>query len=86
MAVKFNLSIGTLRRLAFRLLVVVAFAWLWPGPALGAATAALLIAFAVGCLIGAIAFGEDAFGRELNRWNEATLLFTIGCLVFYWAS
>ena len=86
MAVKLDpISIDTLRRLTFRLLVAIAFAGLWPGPAPGAATAALLIALAVGCLIAAIAFGEKAFGEGANRWHEAVTLFTIGCIV-YWVS
>lgn len=79
------ISIGTLRRLTFRLLLAVAFAGLWPGPAPGAATSALLVALAIGCLIAAIAFGEKAFGGALNRWHEAAVLFTIGCIV-YWVS
>ncbi len=77
------ISIGALRRLTFRLLLAVAFAGLWPGPA--PATAALLVALAVGCLIAALTFGEQAFGGGLNRWHEAVVLFTIGCIL-YWVS
>ncbi len=86
MAVKLDpISIRTLRRLTFRLLVAISFSGLWPGPAPGTATAALLVALAVGCLIAAIASGEKAFGGAVNRWHEAAVLFTIGCIV-YWVS
>ncbi len=79
------ISIGTLRRLVFRLLVVIAFAGLWPGTTPSVAAAALLVALAAGCLIAAIALGENVSERGLNRWHEAAVLFTIAGIV-YWLS
>ena len=76
-------SLATLKRLAFRLLVIVAFALLWPGPALPIATAALCVLLASGCLAVAFAHGESLAGPNLNRWHEAVVLFAIGCLIFF---
>jgi hypothetical protein len=75
-------SIATLRRLAFRLLVVVAFAVLWPEPSAAIATAAFSILLGAGCLVAAHAFGETYGARVLNRWHEAAILFVIGILIF----
>jgi hypothetical protein len=72
-------SLATLKRLAFRLLVIVAFAVLWPGPALPIATAALCILLAT--LVAAFAHGESLAGPSLNRWHESVVLFAIGCLI-----
>ena len=77
-----TISIGTLQRLTFRLLVVVAFAGLWPGPRPGLASAALSVVLAAGCLGAAIAFGEPLFGSSLNRWHEAAVLFILASVIF----
>ena len=76
------LSIATLRRLTFRLLVVVAFAVLWPEPSAATATAAFSILLGAGCLVAAHAFGEPFGVDVLNRWHEAAILFVIGILIF----
>jgi hypothetical protein len=75
-------SIATLRRLTFRLLVVAAFAVLWPGPSAAIATGALSMLLGAGCLVAAHAFGETFRGHVLNRWHEAAILFVIGILIF----
>ena len=75
-------SIATLRRLAFRLLVVVAFAVLWPEPSTAIATAAFSILLGAGCLVAAHAFGETFGAHVLNRWHEAAILFVIGIMIF----
>jgi hypothetical protein len=76
------ISIDTLWRLAFRLLIAIAFALLWPGRTPGAATAVLLSLLAAGCLVGAIVRGEAPFGEGLNRWHEAAVLLVISCVIF----
>jgi hypothetical protein len=75
-------SLATLRRLAFRLMVIVAFAALWPGPAPPIATAALCALLGAACLVTAIAYGESLGGPNLNRWHEAVVLFAIGSLIY----
>ena len=78
-----TISIGALQRLTFRLLVVVAFAGLWPGPRPGMASAVLCAFLAMGCLGAAIALGEPLFGPSLNRWHEAAVLFILACVIFF---
>jgi hypothetical protein len=75
-------SLATLKRLAFRLCVIVAFAALWPGPAPPIATAALCILLAAGCLVVAYAHGESSVGPSLTRWHEAVVLIAVGVLIF----
>jgi hypothetical protein len=76
------LSIATLRRLTFRLLVVATFALLWPEPSTAIATAALSMLLGAGCLVAAHAFGETFGAHVINRWDEAAILFVIGILIF----
>lgn len=75
-------SMGTLRRFAFRLFVVVAFAALWPGPSLAAATAILCLSLAAGCVLSAIVFREPVCGFGLNRWHEAAGLTAIALFAY----
>jgi hypothetical protein len=74
-------SIASLWRLTFRLLVVAAFATLWPGEATAKTTALLCYLLAAGCLVAAIAFGERWAGLSLNRWHEAVVLLMVGTVM-----
>ena len=74
-------SVPALRRLAFRLVTIVAFAALWPAPSVAGATAILCVALAVGCLVAAHVLGEPIGGGALNRWDEAAILIAIAYLV-----
>ena len=75
---------ATLRRFAFRLLVIMAFAALWPDPSIPSATATamLCLAFAAGCALAAIAFREPVRGSGLNRWHEAAGLAIIALVAY----
>ena len=75
-------SIATTQRLAFRLLIVAAFAALWPSPSVGVATATFCILLATGCGLAAYFLGETPVGSSLNRWHEAAVLFALGSLIF----
>ena len=78
-----TISIGALRRLTFRPLVVVVFAGLWPGPRPGMVSAAFCAFLAMGCVGAAIALGEPLFGPNLSRWHEAAVLFILACVIFF---
>jgi hypothetical protein len=73
---------ATLRRFAFRLFVIVAFAALWPGPSIAPATAILCLALAAGCVISALAFREPFCGFGLNRWHEAAGLVAVAVFAY----
>jgi hypothetical protein len=74
-------SIATLKRLIFRLIVVFAFATLWPGWSIAMATAVFCVLLAASCLIAAYTLGEP-FGRlGLNHWDEAMILILVGILI-----
>lgn len=75
----------TLRRLAFRLIVIIAFGLLWPGSSSPAATAAAVLSFVlgVGCWAGAVAFGEQMTGNGLNRWHEGAALLLIALVLLF---
>jgi hypothetical protein len=73
---------ATLRRFAFRLFVIVAFAALWPGPSSASATAILCLALAAGCVLSAIVFHEPLCGFGLNRWHEAAGLAAIALFAY----
>jgi hypothetical protein len=77
-------SMATLRRFALRLLVITAFAALWPDPSIPSATetAILCLAFAAGCALAAIAFREPVRGSGLNRWHEAAGLAIIALVAY----
>jgi hypothetical protein len=77
-------SIASIWRLAFRLLVVAAFARLWPGEGAVKAAALLCYALATGCLIAAIAYGERWVGPGLNRWHEAAALLLVATALLLW--
>jgi hypothetical protein len=70
-----------LRRLAFRLAVIVIFAAVWPSLSVAAATAALCAMLAVGCAAAAYVRGEPLRATTLNRWHEAAILVVIAGLV-----
>ncbi len=76
-------SAPTLRRLAFRLVVIIALGLLWHGSSPPAATAAAALSFVlgVGCWAGALAFGEQVTGNGLNRWHEGAILLLIALLL-----
>ena len=74
-------SIATLKRLSFRLIVVLVFAALWPGSSVTMVTGAFCILLAGACLIAANALSEPFGGPNLNRWDEAIFLFGVGLLV-----
>ncbi len=73
---------ATLQRFAFRLLVIVAFAALWPGPSVGLATVMLCLVLAAGCVFAAVSFREPFLGSGLNRWHEAAALVTIALFAY----
>jgi len=73
---------ATLLRFAFRLLVIAAFAALWPGPSVGLATAMLCLALATGCVLAAVSFREPFRGSGLNRWHEAAALVIIALFAY----
>lgn len=73
--------VPALRRLAFRLAVIVVFAAVWPSPSVATATAALCVMLAVGCALAAYARGEPLRVMTLNRWHEAALLVALAVLV-----
>jgi len=73
--------VPALRRLAFRLTVIVTFAALWPSPSVAAATAALCVMLAVGCAVAAYVRGEPLCATMLNCWHEAAILVAIAGLV-----
>jgi hypothetical protein len=75
-------SIATLKRLSFRLLVIVAVAGLWPGSSAAEATAAFCILFAAACLMAARGLLESFSVSSLSRWQEAIIIFAIGVLAF----
>jgi hypothetical protein len=70
--------------LAFRLVVVAAFAWLWPDESMVKAAALLCYLLATGSLIAAIAYGEQWAGPGLNRWHEAAVLLMVGTAILLW--
>jgi hypothetical protein len=73
-------SIRALKRLFFRLIVILAFAALWPSSGAGTATGVLALLLAGGCFITAHTFGEPFGGPDLNHWDEGVFLFGIGVL------
>jgi hypothetical protein len=75
-------STAALWRLAFRLLVVAAFASLWPGEAAAKAAALLCFLLAAGCVAAAFAYRERSNGPSLNRWHEAAVLLVAGTVIF----
>ena len=75
-------SMATLRRFAFRLFVIVAFAALWPGPSVASATAILCLALAAGCVLSAIVSREPLSGFGLNRWHETAGLAAIALFAY----
>jgi hypothetical protein len=77
-------SIASIWRLAFRLVIVAGFAWLWPGENTVKATALLCYLLATGCLIAATGYGERWAGPGLNRWHEAAALLLIGTAILLW--
>ena len=75
----------TLRRLAFRLIVIITLGLLWPSSSSHAATAAAGLSFllGVGCWAGALAFGEQMTGNGLNRWHEGAVLLLIALVLLF---
>ncbi len=76
---------ATLRRFAFRLVVVVGFAALWPSRSItssATATAALCLAMGAACLLWAIRFREQWHGSGLNHLHEAAALLSVALLVY----
>jgi predicted anti-sigma-YlaC factor YlaD len=71
----------TLRRLAFRLLVIIAFSALWPGFSAGLATAVLCMLLAAAVVVTAVAYREPFLHAGLNCWHEAAALLAIACIV-----
>jgi hypothetical protein len=74
-------SVAMLWRLAFRLLVIVAFALLWPSQSVAVATAALCTVLAMGCFAAAHVFGEPFGAATMNHWDEGAILLAVALLV-----
>jgi len=74
---------ATLRRFAFWLLVIVAFAAFWPGPSVAPATAIVCLALTAGCVLGAIAFRKPFRRSGLTRWHEAAGLVAIALFAYF---
>ena len=74
----------TLQRFAFRLVVIIVFAMLWPSlsvtPAI--ATAALCLTMGVACLLSAMIFREPLRGSGFNRWHEGAALVGLALFVY----
>jgi hypothetical protein len=73
-------SAATLRRLAFRVLVILTFVLLWPGPSVAVATAALCAVLGLICFTAAHAFGEPFGLTPLNHWHEGAILLALACV------
>ncbi len=67
-----------LARMAFRLAIVVVFAWLWPGHAAAQTAGVLCLCLGAGVLVIAWNTGERATITALNRWHEGLFLICLG--------
>jgi hypothetical protein len=76
-------SKAALRRLVFRLVVIVALAAVWPGPDVAAVTALLCLGLSVGCLVAALVRHEPIRGAGLNHWFEAAALALIAASILW---
>jgi hypothetical protein len=77
-------SAATLRRLAFRLAIVLVLSVLWPGDSPARAAGVLCFLFAAVILWTAHAWSERPAGPGLNRWHEGAFLLVLGLLLFFW--
>ncbi len=76
-------SAATLRRLAFRLAVVLVLSFLWPGDSPARAAGVLCFLFGAVILWTAHAWSERLAGSGLNRWHEGAF-FWFWVLLFFW--
>jgi hypothetical protein len=79
-----DLAIGSssaLLRLAFRLLVAIGLAALWPGPSPQRAAGAFCVFLAAGCVTAALRFKERPWGDGINRWHEGGFLLALGVVL-----
>src|SRR5664280_1527366 len=77
-------SAATLRRLAFRLAIVLVLSVLWPGDSPARTAGVLCFLFAAVILWTAHAWREQPAGPGLNRWHEGAFLLVLGLLLFFW--
>lgn len=77
-------SAATLRRLAFRLAIVLVLSFLWPGDSPARAASVLCFLFAAVILWTAHAWSERPAGPGLNRWHEGAFLLVLGLVLFFW--
>jgi hypothetical protein len=77
-------SAATLRRLAFRLTIVLILSTLWSGDSPAQAASVLSLLFAAAVLWTAYATGERPTGPGLNRWHEGTFLAVLALVLFFW--
>jgi len=77
-------SAATLRRLAFRLAIVLVLSLLWPGDSPARAAGVLCFLLAAVVLWAAHAWSERPAGPGLNRWHEGAFLLVLGLLLFFW--
>jgi hypothetical protein len=77
-------SAATLRRLAFRLAIVLVLSALWPGDSPARAAGILCFLFSAAVLWTAYAWSERPAGHGLSRWHEGAFLLVLGLLLFFW--